>query len=343
MRASKTVPSTPTPPCIGRARILRDARDAGAIPEGWRAADLHVHTFFSYDVIPVSSSDPLRLYEKARQRGLHYLSFTDHDTMDAYDRVGWQREGLVPGVEIKILDRKKVGHTIHVNVFLLDRRQFGEMKALVSKDQDIENFLQFVRAERLPVIYNHPFWFERGEKPNVPAVFEIARLFPVIEYNRGRIPRLNRLALEMAERHGKGMVACSDTHTGRNLGAIRTHAPGESFREYFENVSRGQACLVAQDMTIRGLVEEANEGIRQFFGRNPGQGAVAEFAGKLGPTYLRWLVRLLARDGLLANNRLRRTVEGLLYALSNTAVIQSHYIRSQESLAVRIAEQFPMS
>ena len=109
----------------GRARILMD--------KGWQAADLHVHTLFSHDVIPTRSVDPLALYLKARRLGLSYISFTDHDTMAAYDQIGWTREGLVPGVEVRVLDPENVGHTVHFNIYGLDRAQYREIRKIAGK------------------------------------------------------------------------------------------------------------------------------------------------------------------------------------------------------------------
>ena len=100
------------------------------VAEGWAAADLHVHTLHSYDVIPTWQVDPLTLFRKAQRLGMTYIAFTDHDTMAAYDQIGWTREGLVPAVEVKILDPKKVGHTVHVNVFTLDCTQFREIQII---------------------------------------------------------------------------------------------------------------------------------------------------------------------------------------------------------------------
>src|SRR3974377_1715937 len=84
------------------------------LAEGWHRADLHVHTLCSYDVVKAPWLHPEALYRKAREMGLKYVTFTDHDTMRAYDMIGWEREALVPGVEIKIKDPKAVGHTLHV-------------------------------------------------------------------------------------------------------------------------------------------------------------------------------------------------------------------------------------
>ncbi len=327
---------------ILRSKVFVDGQHPADLSKDLKGADLHVHTYYSEDVLPSPSNDPIRLYEEARRRGLQFVSFTDHATMDAYDRVGWEREGLVPGVELSILDRRNVGHTIHVNVYLLDRGQFRALQELASRKRDLETFLAFLSSERLPHTYNHPFWFERGEKPNFTAVLEVAKLFPVLEYNRGRTRSLNRLALALAGHYGKGIVACSDSHTGRTLGSVRTYAQGETFQEYFENVRAGRSWILAQDMTIRGLVEEVNEWIGQFFARSPSRAGSDPVPAGLGPKSFGWLLGLRGRGGLIGDNLVWRLFKRLLYALPNSAVIQSLYVRSQETLALRVLKQLPV-
>jgi predicted metal-dependent phosphoesterase TrpH len=70
--------------------------------DGRKWMDLHVHSSCSYDVPPVQTMHPAVLFENAKSQGLDYVTFTDHDTIKAYDLLGWNREGLVPGIEISI-------------------------------------------------------------------------------------------------------------------------------------------------------------------------------------------------------------------------------------------------
>ena len=169
-------------PTDKRTPGVLDPHHAGTLlAEGWQAADLHVHTLHSYDVIPTWQVDPLNLYLEARRLGMTYVAFTDHDTMAAYDEIGWTREGLVPAVEVKILDLRNVGHTIHVNVYTLNRRQFQEIQEIAVKAHDVVTLAGYLRAEGLPFIFNHPFWHEPEERPNLRAVLDVARLFPVLE------------------------------------------------------------------------------------------------------------------------------------------------------------------
>lgn len=222
---------------------------------GCYAADLHVHTLCSYDVVKAPWLHPEALYQKARSTGMRFITFTDHDTMDAYDLIGWNREDVVPGVEIKIRDAKRVGHTLHVNVYLLNRKQFFDLETIARKDANLELFLDYLHAHDLPFIYNHPYWFEPLEEPNYQIIPDLIQIFPVVEYNMHRVRQKNALTVALAEKFNKGMVATTDTHTWA-LGRAYTLAAGNTFREFFRNIEQRRARLVAQDLTLEVLSDE---------------------------------------------------------------------------------------
>jgi len=331
------------PPAEYLDKILTPHRAAQAERDNWHPSDLHVHSFCSGDVLPAPENDPLRLYEEGRKKGLRYITFTDHDTMDAYDRVGWEREGLVPGVEFKILDKEEVGHTIHVNVYLLDKHQFEELKGFAHKDNSLDRFLDFLHENDLPHVYNHPFWFEEGEKPNPEGVIRTARRFPVLEYNRGRIRSLNLLALALAEEYGTGIVACSDSHTAESMGIARTYSKGDTFREYFSRIAEGEAYILPLDMTLPRLVDESNQWIELILSVDQvtDHDHAAAFDMDMRP--LDWLLRSMAGDGLMSKPWFRRNLRRLLHAVSNAGIIQSFYIRAQDTTASRITRQLGLS
>lgn len=233
--------------------------------EGWLAADLHVHSTCSPDVLPSPDFEPETIYQTCRQRGLHYITITDHDCADAFDQIGWQRENLVTGVEVTLNDPIRVGHTIHVNVYDFERWHFHELMKIARFDRNLETFIDFVKDQDLPYTYNHPFWFAQGESPNYRAVEEIIDLFPVIEYNMKRVRKRNLMALWLANKHNKGVIANTDTHIGE-MGATYTLAQGETFREYFQNIADGNAYIVPQDMNVKNLNEEVVTWIETLFG-----------------------------------------------------------------------------
>lgn len=223
---------------------------------GWKAADLHVHTLFSPDVIPVTSLQPIKLYQIAKQKGMDFVTFTDHDTLAAYSSMRMKMDDLVKGVEIRILDREIVGHTIHINVYELDNWQLAKLEEIAAIG-DLHSFLNFLRKENLPHIYNHPLWFEPGEKPNLEAIPDLIKLFPVIEYNMHRVRRKNEIIMRLARKYKKGLIASTDTHSGM-VGEAYTISRGQNFKEFYDNICLGRSYIVVRDLTKQYLMQEMN-------------------------------------------------------------------------------------
>jgi len=323
-------------------RIISRETAKNLLDEGWQAADLHVHTFYSYDVVPTEEVDPIVLYEKANRRGMSFICFTDHDTMDAYDKVGWTRERVITGVEVKILDPKRVGHTVHINVYTLNRAQFLEIERIARRAQDIEMLVEYLKAENLPFSLNHPFWHEPGEKLNAAAVVELAGMFPVLEYNLGRIRKLNRMVLEVAAARNRGVVAGTDSHTG-DIGRIFTVARGNNFMEFYESIKNGSAYLVTEDLTYHRLKNEIRnrlemlmdgrewimdkDGLKMETGNALADAVIGTLSGgrEEALTFKRELVKFLAR------------------LVSQTGLPARIYLRKQNLLASRIQQELNLA
>ncbi len=306
------------------------------LADGWQAADLHVHTHHSYDVIPTRQVDPLVMYLKARRAGMAYVAFTDHDTMAAYDQIGWTREGLVPAVEVKVLDRRNVGYTIHVNIYALDRRQFRDIRDITGRARDVVKLTEYLRAEGLPFTFNHPFWHEPDEKPDLGAVIEVARLFPVLEYNMGRIARINAQALRLAETLGKGVAAATDSHIGEIGRAFTLVRGGASFREFFARVAARDAYLCPADLTLPRLKEEASLRIRQLFDRTSWLHAKESLTMDTGNALLDGLVRRMAREAPEKRKISRWLLKKIVEALAGSGIPGALYLRYQRGLADRV-------
>lgn len=319
-----------------QSRILNVEEAGDLLADGWAAADLHVHTLHSYDVISTHQVDPMALYLKARRLGMTYIAFTDHDGMDAYDRIGWTREGLVPAVEVKILDPERVGHTIHINIYDLNRGQFCEIMKIARIARDLELFIAYLRAEDLPFIYNHPFWHEPGETPNLSAIIDIADLFPVLEYNMGRVGRINRQALRLARARKKGIVATTDTHVG-DIGRAFTLARGGTFAEFFDQIRAGRSFIVPADLTPSRFNEETKIRIRQLFNKADWLHPKDSFAIETGSAILDGIIAWLARARPEKPGFAKTFVRMILEGASLSGIPGSLYLRSQQDLADRIS------
>jgi hypothetical protein len=241
----------------------------------------------------------------------------------------------VPAVEIKILDRKNVGHTIHVNVYTLDRRQFRIIREIAGKAHSVETLASYLRSEALPFVFNHPFWHEPEETPNIQAVIDIAPLFPVLEYNMGRIDRLNAQALRLANALSKGVAAATDSHVGE-IGRAITLARGESFREFFSGIAARESFFQPADLTLRRFKEESSFRIRNLFDKRGWIYPKASLRMDTGNAILDGIIRRTASErndaARISRWFLRKTVE----AVAGTGIPGSLYIRAQNALADRI-------
>jgi predicted metal-dependent phosphoesterase TrpH len=317
-------------------KLISSERAAELMEEGWKRADLHVHTTCSFDVLPVRDLHPESLYEKALDMGMDYITFTDHDTIEAYEILGWDREKLVPGVEMSVHDPELAGHELHINVFELDSEAFFELKEIAEIERDVRCFIRYLTRHRLPYVYNHPFWFESHQESNLSAVPKLAKLFPVLEYNMHELKQKNELTIALAERFGKGIVATTDTHSGR-LGQIYTLAKGDNFREFFRNIENGKSYIVPEDLTRESLIDEMNTWIDFIFEKSQKNIDIKSCLTGIKPldTMLR-----ISRSALLnCSPRLNRTTMSLFYLISNTGLPASLYIYLEKTFAKEIEKQ----
>ena len=302
--------------------------------QGWKAADLHVHTLCSPDVIPDRSMHPEVLYHKAKERGMDFVTFTDHDTMRAYDLLTGELDGLVTGVEMRIRDLDLAGHTIHINVFDLSGEQFLELKE-ISEQGDLRSFINYLVKNNLPYIYNHPLWFEHKERPNLAAIPDLVRLFPVLEYNMHRVHRKNEITMALARRYKKGLAASTDSHAG-NLGKVYTLSHGDSFREFFENICNGSSYIVVKDLTKLDIIQEMNRWIELIFSPDiPGE--TKEYS--LGVSYLDKIISVLSGETIRSFPWICKTAQRASHKISNSGLPALLYLRSEGAHLPEIEEK----
>lgn len=317
-------------------KLITSEKAAELMEEGWMRADLHVHTTCSFDVLPVKDLHPESLYETALDMGMDYITFTDHNTIEAHEILGWDREKLVSGVEMSVCDLKFAGHALHINVFELDLEEFVELREISEIERDLKSFVRYLKRHKLPYIYNHPFWFELGQEPDLHAIPRLARLFPVLEYNMHELKQKNELTIALAERFGKGIAATTDTHSGK-LGQVYTLAKGDNFREFFRNIEKGKSCIVTEDLTRELLIDEMNTWIDLIFEKSQKNRDIKNYL--TGIKSLDAMVRISRSALLSCSPRLNRTAMSLLYMISNSGLPASVYLYSKENFVKEIEKK----
>jgi hypothetical protein len=201
--------------------------------------------------------------------------------------------------------------------------------------QDIERLAAYLKDEHLRFTFNHPFWHEPGETLNLRAILDIVDLFPVLEYNMGRIARINRQALRLAQARGKAIVATTDTHVGE-IGHAFTIARGGTFMEFFNQIQIGQSFIFPADLNISRLKKETTIRIRQLFNKAAWLCPKDSLAIDTGSAILDGIIARLAQAHPDTPGFGKKILEIILEAASRSGIPGSLYFRSQRNLADQI-------
>jgi len=240
---------------------------------------------------------------------------------------------LVPGVEISIRDPENTGHTLHVNVFELDSEEFKELELIANQEHDFKSFIHYLRTHDLPHVYNHPFQFIIGEHPNLWAIPELLKQFPVVEYNMQNLTEKNLMTATLARKYGKGLAATTDSHTG-GMGAVYTLAKGETFREFFQNIKKGRSYIVVEGGTRRHLTKELSSWIELVFSMD------THLREDLNFTTNVWsfdrAINFFANDRIRESPRINSLAMKVFQNFSRSGLPAYMYMRSEKPLVSRI-------
>jgi predicted metal-dependent phosphoesterase TrpH len=188
-----------------------------------------------------SYNEPLALYGRLKRRGMDLVTVTDHDSIDAVERLrSFPDFFLSEEVTCKLPS----GNEAHIGVYDISEAQHVQLQR---RREDVPAFAAYCRENRILAAVNHVFSALTGVR--AARDFAIFReLFPAFEILNGHIlPTCNRRAELLSAEWGKLSLGGSDSHTLAELGRAFTEVPGaHSKREYFDSLKAGRG-------RVRGL------------------------------------------------------------------------------------------
>lgn len=223
----------------------------------YKSMDMHVHSCFSSEEIPgvrgVTFSPretPDEIYARAKERGMDFVTITDHDTIAGCLDFLANHPGVddfVVGEEVSTqLPESEL--TVHINVYGHDAVQHAELQR---RRGDAFEVARYCREQGLFFVWNHPFYRENLSTIEEQEFMRLVDEVDVLEVrNGGRMQTLNVLAEEVAVRKGKAMQGGSDTHTG-NVGAVYTAVPCEDLAGFFAGILGRTSRIVGRHSTPR--------------------------------------------------------------------------------------------
>jgi predicted metal-dependent phosphoesterase TrpH len=232
-----------------------------------KRADLHCHSRFSVFKYfrRANTRDcynaPEDVYRIAKERGMSFVTLTDHDSIDGALYllnkhpdlkdffIGEEAETYFP----------ETGQRIHVGVWGLNEAQHREIQKLRG---DIRELVPYMKSQRLLFGVNHLFQNYRMKNVAARYIAELIEMFDVFEVLNGAMASFhNKMVQQLVatvQGHGRpvSMVGGSDAHTLKHVAKVHTVSKGETPAEFLENIRKGDCFAWGEEMRFRDLVAD---------------------------------------------------------------------------------------
>ena len=233
-----------------------------------KRADLHCHSRFSVFKYfrRANTRDcynaPEDVYRIAKERGMSYVTLTDHDSIDGALYLLNKHPDLTDffvGEEVETYF-PETSQRIHIGVWGLTEAQHREIQRL---RPNIRELVPYMKSERLLFGVNHLFQNYRMKNVAARYINELLDMFDVFEVLNGAMASFHnkmvqQLIATVKEQHKKhaAMVGGSDAHTLKHVAKVHTVSKGDTPTEFLENVRKGDCFAWGSEMRFRELVAD---------------------------------------------------------------------------------------
>ena len=211
-------------------------------------ADLHVHSSHSNKPtywamrkfnVPESYTSPLHLYRTARERGMDFVTITDHNAISGALEIG-HLPGTFVSSEITAHFPEN-GCKVHVVALHISESQF---RTIMELRKNVYELVAYLHTDKIAHFMAHPL-YAQNDKLNLEIIEKALLLFTTFEIKNGcRAHRFNgftkrlvsslneSVIIRLADKHGlqpygatpwvKGIVGGSDDHGGLFIARAHT-------------------------------------------------------------------------------------------------------------------------
>ena len=266
----------------GRFEACRGADTEAETPDWFsdprfKKADLHCHSVYStFKYFRVANTRdsynrPEEVYRLAKERGMDFVTITDHDSIDGCLALLDRRPDLPDFFISEEVETwfPETRQRIHVNVFDIDEKQHAEISR---RRHNIYDLHEYIREERIIASANH--MFQNYRMRNSPRRYfdEMLRMFDIFEVKNGAMTsHHNRLVEDLMAvvREKKGavsLVAGSDAHTLAPLARVYTVAEAGGVQDFLEKVRTGACFVWGSEMGFRMLLSDVYRMVFRYYG-----------------------------------------------------------------------------
>jgi predicted metal-dependent phosphoesterase TrpH len=243
----------------------------------YRKADLHCHSVYStFKYFRIANTRdsynrPEEVYRLAKERGMDFVTLTDHDSIDGCLYLLNRHPDLTDffiseEVETWFPDTRQ---RIHVNVFDIDEDQHREIQR---RRRNIYDLHEYLREERIISSANHMFQNYRFRNSPRRYLEEMLRMFDIFEVKNGAMAsQHNRLvedlmSLVREKRGNVSLIAGSDAHTLAPLARVYTVAEAATVYQFLEKVRSGDCFVWGSEMGFRMLLSDVYRMVFRYYG-----------------------------------------------------------------------------
>ncbi|HEV7921287.1 MAG TPA: PHP-associated domain-containing protein [Thermoanaerobaculia bacterium] len=238
-----------------------------AEPGDPKRADLHCHSRFSIFKYfrRANTRDcynaPEDVYRIAKERGMSFVTLTDHDSIDGALYLLNKYPDLTDffiGEEVETYF-PETGQRIHIGVWGLSEVQHREIQRL---RPNIRELVPYLKGEHLLFGINHLFQNYRMKNVAARYIAELLEMFDVFEVLNGAMASFhNKMVhqlLTTVQGHGRrvSMIGGSDAHTLKHVAKVHTVGKGETPAEFMESVRRGDCFAWGSEMRFSELIAD---------------------------------------------------------------------------------------
>ena len=232
-----------------------------------KRADLHCHTRFSVFKYfrRANTRDcynpPEDVYRLAKERGMSYVTLTDHDSIDGalylLNKYPDMKDFFI-GEEVET-HFPETAQRIHIGVWGLNEAQHREIQRL---RPNIRELVPYLKSERMIFCINHLFQNYRMKNVAARYIAELLEMFDIFEVMNGAMASFhNRMVQQLVvtvQGHGRqiSMVGGSDAHTLKHVAKVHTVSKGDTVNEFLENIRKGDCFAWGAEMRFRELVAD---------------------------------------------------------------------------------------
>jgi len=233
-----------------------------------KRADLHCHSRFSIFKYfkRANTRDcynaPEDVYRIAKERGMSFVTLTDHDSIDGalylLNKYPDLKDFFI-GEEVETYF-PETGQRIHIGAWAITEAQHREIQRL---RRNIRELVPYMKSERIIFGINHLFQNYRMKNVAGKYIAELLEMFDIFEVLNGAMASFHnkmvqQLVTTVKHEHGRriSMVGGSDAHTLKHVAKVHTVSRGDSPAEFLDNVRRGECFAWGAEMRFRELVAD---------------------------------------------------------------------------------------